>query len=147
MKLKSPAFDNGEPIPKKYGYEEENISPPLSVADIPNDTESLALVIDDPDAKPIAGKVWVHWIVWNLPADTTDIPEGSLPEGTAEGQTDYGEQKYGGPNPPSGAHTYRFKLYSLDTSLDLEPGSTEADLEDAMNGHVVAETHLTGTYS
>jgi Raf kinase inhibitor-like YbhB/YbcL family protein len=147
MKLTSSVFDDGGSIPEKYGYEEENVSPPLRVEDAPDNAESFALVMDDPDAKPIAGKIWTHWVVWNLPAETTDIPEGDLPDDAVEGKTDYGEEAYGGPNPPGEEHTYRFKLYALDASLDLEAGSTEDDLEDAMDGHIVDETQLTGTYS
>lgn len=147
MKLTSSEFDDGKPIPDKYGYEEKNVSPPLRIENVPKEAESLVLVMDDPDAEPVAGKIWTHWVLWNIPSDTTEIPEGDVPEGAVEGQTDYGEQEYGGPNPPDHEHTYRFKLYALDSSLDLSPGSTENDLEEAMEGHVVEETQLLGTYT
>ena len=147
MKLTTPAFDDGESIPDQYGYEAENVSPPLHVDDVPDEASSLALIMDDPDAEPIAGKIWTHWVVWNIPADMTTIAEGETPDAALEGQTDYGESTYGGPNPPDGEHTYRFRLYALDTELDLAAGSSESDLEAAMDGHVVAETLLTGTYT
>jgi Raf kinase inhibitor-like YbhB/YbcL family protein len=147
MQLSSPAFDDGEPIPRKYGYEEENVNPPLRVNDVPHDTETLALVMDDPDAVEPAGKIWEHWLIWNIDPTVSEIPEDWGTVGAVEGQNDYGETDYGGPNPPDGQHTYRFTLYALDTELDLPSGATVEELEDAVDGHVVAEATLEGTYA
>lgn len=147
LQLTSPAFDAGGTIPDQYGYRHENVSPPLRVSGVPDDAVTLALVVDDPDAVKPAGKVWDHWVVWNLPADVGEVPEGSLPGGASEGRNSYGERGYGGPNPPDGEHTYRFRLSALDTALDLPADATKADLEAAIEGHVLAETTLTGTYA
>ncbi|MFB6077014.1 MAG: YbhB/YbcL family Raf kinase inhibitor-like protein, partial [Candidatus Nanohaloarchaea archaeon] len=118
-------------IPETYGYTERNVNPPLAVTGVPAEAETLALVMDDPDAKPVAGKVWDHWVVWNLPANTTEIPEDASFDTADEGVNDFGEQGYGGPNPPDQEHTYVFTLYALDTELDLDPGASKADLEAA----------------
>ncbi len=147
LKLTSPAFNDGEPIPRKYGYKEENVNPPLEIRGAPEDAESLALVVDDPDAREPAGKIWDHWVVWNIEPNTTSIPEDEKPPGAVEGQTDYGKRGYGGPNPPDKQHTYRFKLYALDTTLNIPTSSTKKDLREAMKGHVIDKTLLTGTYS
>jgi Raf kinase inhibitor-like YbhB/YbcL family protein len=149
MRLTSDAFADGEPIPERYGYLVENVNPPLSIEDPPGDAETLAVVVDDPDAMEPAGKVWDHWIVWNIPADTTEISADFDPTtvGATEGTNDYGEVGYGGPNPPDREHTYRFVAYALDTSPDLDRGATKAELEDAMEGHALAEARLTGTYA
>jgi Raf kinase inhibitor-like YbhB/YbcL family protein len=146
LSLSSPAFGDGEQIPEKYGYTAANVNPPLRIEGVPDDAASLALVMDDPDAVEPAGKVWDHWVVWNIPATRTEIPEGWTPTEAAEGTNDYGEVGYGGPNPPDREHRYRFKLFALDTTLDL---STETDAErlgDAMTGHVLAQAQLDGTY-
>jgi Raf kinase inhibitor-like YbhB/YbcL family protein len=146
LALTSPAFEDGERIPEKYGYEAENVNPALEISNVPDDAESLALVVDDPDAVEPAGKVWDHWIVWNIPPETETIPEGWDPQGPVEGTNDYGDVGYGGPNPPDSVHRYRFKLFALDTELDL-PSETDADaLGSAMAGHVLAQTQLDGTY-
>lgn len=149
LQLTSPVFDDGEPIPDEYGYTARDVNPPLDVSGVPDETESLALVVDDPDAVEPAGKVWDHWVVWNVDPGREHIPEDWSPEfeGAVEGQNDYGERGYGGPNPPDRPHTYRFRLYALDTELDLPAGSTKADLEDAMAGHVLAEAELDGTFA
>jgi hypothetical protein len=147
MELSSTAFSNGGAIPRRFGYGEDNVSPPLEIGGVPDGTESLALVIDDPDAMEPAGRVWDHWVVWNIPPGTRRIPEGSLPEEAEEGTTDYGETGYGGPNPPDREHTYRFRLYALDTRLDLPASARKADLEKTMNGHVLERADLSGTYA
>lgn len=147
LQLTSSAFDHGDSIPDQYGYSARNVNPPLSVSGVPDDAETLALVVDDPDAVEPAGKVWDHWVVWNVDPETHEIPEDWTPTAAKEGQNSYGERGYGGPNPPDREHTYRFTLYALDTSLDLESGATKADLERAMEGHVLAETVLEGTYA
>ncbi|MDY6769757.1 MAG: YbhB/YbcL family Raf kinase inhibitor-like protein [Candidatus Nanohaloarchaea archaeon] len=145
LTLTSPAFDDGGRIPQKYGYEHANVNPPLTVSGVPEGAESLALVMDDPDAKPVAGKVWDHWVLYGIPPNVTDIREDEA--AGVEGQNDYGEQGYGGPNPPDKQHTYVFTLYALDTELDLEPGATKEELERAIDGHVLAKDVLRGTYA
>jgi hypothetical protein len=146
ISLTSPAFDDGERIPEKYGYDAENVNPPLEIEHVPEAAETLALVVDDPDAVEPAGKVWDHWIVWNIPPETTTIPEGWEPEEATEGTNDFGEIGYGGPSPPDTEHRYRFKLFALDTSLDL-PTETDAEaLGSAIEGHVLERTQLDGTY-
>lgn len=146
LELSSPAFDNGERIPEEYGYAAENVSPPLEIHGVPEGVGSLALVVDDPDAKEPAGKVWDHWVVWNIPPDTESISEGELPGPATEGENDFGEIGWGGPNPPDREHTYRFLLYALDTTLDLARDASKAELYDAASGHMVEKTELRGTY-
>lgn len=147
IQLTTPAFEDGEPIPREYGYTEANINPPLEIGGVPAEADSLALVVDDPDAVEPAGKVWDHWVVWNIDPDTGTIPEDWDTTAVVEGQNDYGERGYGGPNPPDREHSYRFQLYSLDEQLDLAAGATKDELKHAIEGHVVDEAQLTGTYS
>lgn len=147
LELTSPAFDDGGSIPETYGREAENVNPPLRIADVPDEAESLALIVDDPDAVTPAGKVWVHWLVWNVSPSRTTIPEAWGPTDAVEGTNDFDETGYGGPDPPDGTHTYRFKLYALDTVLDLSAGATKPELGQGMKGAVVARTQLEGTYS
>ncbi len=147
--LTSDAFGRMEEIPSKYTSDGENLSPPLAWSGAPPGTKSFALVVDDPDAP---GNVWVHWVLYNIPAGAKVLPEGAgngkapLPEGAAEGLNDWGRKGYGGPSPPSGRHRYFFKLYALDTVLSLPAPPTKAALEEAMKGHVLAEAELVGTY-
>ncbi len=145
--LESSAFSSGGEIPKKYGYKFDNLNPPLKIDGVPSDSKSLAIIMDDPDAMGAVGKVWVHWVIWNIEPNVTDISEGSSPSGSIEGKTDFGEIGYGGPAPPDKRHTYVFKLYALKTKLDLPKGSTKAELEKAMNGQIIAETSFTGTFA
>ncbi|MFB6069447.1 MAG: YbhB/YbcL family Raf kinase inhibitor-like protein [Halanaeroarchaeum sp.] len=147
LRLSSPAFDDGDAIPDRYGYTADDVNPPLEISGVPGGCESLALVMDDPDAVEPAGKVWDHWIVWNLDPDTSEIPEAWDAADAVEGRTDYGEVGYGGPNPPDREHTYRFRLYALDVTLDLEEGATSDDLEAAMEGAILATATLEGTYA
>jgi hypothetical protein len=147
LSLTSPAFEDGERIPREYGYTEANVNPPLELAGVPEGTGSLALVVDDPDAVEPAGKVWDHWVVWNVDPTTDRIHADWDPGDAVEGTNDYGERGYGGPNPPDGEHTYRFRLFALSEPLDLPAGATKADLEDAMAGRILAEAELTGTYA
>ncbi|WP_428325053.1 YbhB/YbcL family Raf kinase inhibitor-like protein [Nitrosopumilus sp.] len=147
MKLESSSFENGGTIPKKFGYKNGNISPSLIINDIPESTKSLALIMDDPDAMGAVGKVWVHWVLWNIPTEITKINENSIPENSIEGETDFGEIGYGGPAPPDKEHTYIFKLYALDKVFDLSKGSTKKDLEILIKDHIVAEAKLTGKYA
>ncbi len=146
LTLRSPAFDDGAAIPREYGYTDQNVNPPLTIVGVPDDAESLALIVDDPDARGPAGKIWDHWIVWDVDPDTTDIPANWSGSDAREGQNDYGERGYGGPNPPDGEHTYRFTLYALDVTVGEGP-QTAADLRDAMEGHILARTRLTGTFA
>ncbi|MFB6087014.1 MAG: YbhB/YbcL family Raf kinase inhibitor-like protein [Haloarculaceae archaeon] len=148
LTLSSPAFADGDRIPREYGYDEGNVNPPLEIANVPQGAESLVLIVDDPDAREPAGKIWDHWVVWNVPPDTGEIPEDWSPsDGVVEGQNDYGETGWGGPNPPDREHTYRFLLYALDTTLDLGPGASKDDVYDAAEGHVVGKARLEGTYA
>ena len=145
--LTSSDFKNGDVIPRKFGYKNGNVSPPLTISNIPENTSSLALIMDDPDAMGVVGKIWVHWLLWNIEPTTKEIPENSIPSGSIEGKTDFDEIGYGGPAPPDKEHTYIFKLYALDSKLNLPKGSTKTDLENAMNGHIISETRLEGRYS
>ena len=147
LTLQSSAFSDGQEIPRKHGHKNGNHSPSLQISNVPSNTQSLALIMDDPDAMAPAGKVWVHWVVWNIDPSTTEIPEDSTPSGSIEGNTDFGAVGYGGPAPPDKRHTYVFKLYALDTKLELSKGATKAEVEDAMKEHVIEETVLKGTYA
>ncbi len=147
MKIESNVFQNGGEIPRKYGYKKENINPPLLIKDVPINAKSLVLIMDDPDAMGAVGKIWVHWLVWNIDPYTNEILENSIPPNTIQGKTDFGEIAYGGPAPPDKEHTYIFKLYALDRKLNLDEGSTKSQIEDAMKGHVIEETRLEGRYS
>jgi Raf kinase inhibitor-like YbhB/YbcL family protein len=142
MNISSPAFTDGGSIPSKYTCDGPNTSPPLAFNGIPGGAKSLALIVDDPDAP---GGTFDHWIVWNIPANTQSVAEGQAPQGVA-GQNGFGKRAYGGPCPPSGEHRYQFKLYALDTALNLPPGSSKADVENAMKDHTVAQAKMTGRY-
>jgi Raf kinase inhibitor-like YbhB/YbcL family protein len=150
LKLESPAFADGESIPIKYTCEGEDISPELRWSNQPEGTKSLALIVDDPDAPdPKAPKrTWVHWVLYEIPADAKGLPEGArpLPAGTREGVNDWDRTGYGGPCPPIGTHRYFFKLYALDAALGDLSEPTKAELEQAMTGHILAQTELIGTY-
>ena len=131
-------FDEGEEIPKEFGYKFENKEPKLDFKNVPKGTMSIGLIMDDPDAMAAVGKIWVHWLQY------FDYPSQNL---IIEGKTDFGEIGYGGPAPPNGRHTYIFKGYALDVKLDLKEGYSKQDLEDAMKGHIIAKTKLTGTFA
>ena len=147
LTLSSPAFADGDRIPDRYGYTAANVNPPLDITAVPEAAVSLALIVDDPDAVEPAGTVWDHWLVWQIAPDRERIPEDWDVGSAVEGINDYGETGYGGPNPPDREHTYRFRLFALDSALELEAGADKAALEAAMDGHVLAEARLTGTYS
>ena len=142
LQLTSNAFSHGGEIPRKYGYKNGNEKPPLTINGVPEGTKSLALIMDDPDAMGAVGKVWVHWVVWNIDPTTTELENL-----TEEGMTDFGEVGYGGPAPPDKRHTYVFKLYALDSTLDLSGESSKADVEKAMDGHIIEQATLEGTYA
>ena len=135
--LTSPAFDGGDSIPDRYGYTEEDVNPPLSVDGMPEEAVSLLLLVDDPDAVEPAGHIWDHWLMWDVSPDRETIPEDWSPESATEGQNDYGEQGYGGPNPPDREHAYRFRLYALDTELGLSAAATPDDVADAVTGPIL----------
>jgi len=145
--LESESFDNGGVIPRKYGYKNGNHTPPLKINGVPENTISLALIMDDPDAMSVVGKVWVHWVLWNIDPSVVELKENSIPSNCLEGKTDFGEIGYGGPAPPDKEHTYIFKLYALDTKLDADKNSTKKQIEEIMNNHIIAETRLEGRYS
>jgi Raf kinase inhibitor-like YbhB/YbcL family protein len=145
--LDSKSFDNGGIIPRKYGYKNGNYSPPLKIGGIPENTISLALIMDDPDAMGAVGKIWVHWVLWNIEPSIIELKENSIPSNCLEGETDFGEIGYGGPAPTDKEHTYIFKLYALDKKLDIDKNSTKKQLEKAMNNHIIVETKLEGRYS
>ncbi len=147
LEFTSPAFDHGARIPRDYGYTERNVNPELRISGSPADATSLALIVDDPDAVEPAGKIWDHWVVWNIDPDRDHIPEGWEPTTAEEGRNDFGETGYGGPNPPDREHTYRFELYALDDDLDLASSATATDVRDAAEGHVLDDARLEGTYA
>ena len=143
LTVTSAAFAEGAAIGARYTCDGEDVSPPLVIGATPAGTRSLALIMDDPDAP---GGIWVHWVAWNIPPQTREIPESGMPAGARQGHNDWKRNGYGGPCPPSGTHRYLFRLYALDTTLTLASSATKADLERAMEGHVLAAGQLMGTY-
>lgn len=152
FKILSSAFRDGETIPARYTCTGEDISPPLAWKEVPENTRSLALIVDDPDAPdPKAPRMtWVHWLLYDIPPSITAleeaVPAGKLPPGTRQGINDWKRTGYGGPCPPVGRHRYYFKLYALDTVLDDLGNPVKTRLENAMKGHVLAQAVLMGTY-
>lgn len=150
LSLKSSAFEHGAPIPPVYTCDGRDISPPLSWSGAPSDTKSFVLIVDDPDAPdPKAPQMtWVHWVVLNLPPNTTKLNESEtdLPAGTVVGLNDWKRAAYGGPCPPIGRHRYFHKLYALDSVLANLNRPTKADIEKAMEGHILDQAELIGTY-
>jgi len=149
MDIRSLAFEAGGSIPSAYTCDGEDRSPALEWNGAPDGTKTFALIADDPDAP---GKTWVHWVAWNIPATSRSLPEGMPNEaeaagGIRQGTNDFGRVGYGGPCPPRGVHRYVFKLYALDAVLDLPPGTSKASLVKAIEGHVLAEAQVMGTYS
>ena len=136
--ITSEDFKEGEEIPKKFGYKFENNQPHIEIHNVPENTMTIALIMDDPDAMEAVGKVWVHWLQF------FDFPSKNL---IIEGKTDFDEIGYGGPAPPNGRHTYIFKAYALDTTPELKKGYSKQELEDAMKGNIIAEAKLTGTFT
>ena len=148
MVLKSPAFVNGGEIPARYGCHGIDISPALEFGGVPEGTRSLALIVEDPDAP---AELFVHWVIYGLPADLAGLPEGVPPEpvlegGIRQGVNDFGRIGYGGPCPPDRPHRYFFRLFALDNVPDLPPGASRSDLLAAMRGHVLDEAELMGIY-
>lgn len=149
LKVTSSAFTEGQMIPAKYTADGQDVSPPLAWDNVVQGTKSFALVSDDPDA-PMG--TWVHWLIWNIPPDQNQLDEGigakeNLPGGAVQGTTSFKRVGYGGPAPPSGTHRYYFKVYALDTTLDLASKATKKDLEKAMQGHILAQGQIMGRYS
>lgn len=152
MRITSPAFESDAPIPTEYTCDGEDTSPALRFEDIPPETGSLALIVDDPDAP---AKVWVHWLLWGLPGDMTELPANIPAEGVVEeleglrqGKNDFDRVGWGGPCPPHGhgTHHYRFTLYALDQHIDLDAGAGREALERRLEGRVLAEATLVGTF-
>lgn len=141
LTVTSPTFENNKSIPSKYTCDGDDVNPPLIIEGIPEETKSLVLIVDDPDA---AMGTWDHWIVWNIPP-TNKIEENSVPG--VDGLNDFRKHSYGGPCPPSGTHRYFFKVYALDTKLNLDSNSRKKDVEKAMKGHILAKGELVGLYS
>jgi Raf kinase inhibitor-like YbhB/YbcL family protein len=144
MELISPDFKHNELIPSKFTCDGENISPTLEVFEIPEGTESLVLIVEDPDA---SSGTWIHWLVWNIDKNTEMIPAGHTPAGSIEGTTSFGQPGYGGPCPPSGIHRYFFKLYALAKKINLAATSTVDEVEKAMNNITLGQCELVGLYS
>ena len=150
IQVTSSAFTEGASIPKRYTCEGQDTSPDLKWSGLPPSIRSIALISDDPDAP---GTTWVHWVLYGLPPDTTELAEAvaateELSSGAKQGTNDFGRIGYGGPCPPKGhgPHRYYFKVYALDAEVDLKPGATKSDLLGAMKGHIIAEGQLMGTY-
>ncbi len=149
LQISSSAFVNGKTIPVKYTCDGQKVSPPLNWGEPPVSARSFALIVDDPDAP---ARTFVHWVLYNLPASARGLPEGvasvaTLSDGSRNGKNSAGQSGYTGPCPPSGTHRYFFKLYALDTMLQLAPGAAKDQLLAAMQGHIVAQGELMGTYS
>ena len=149
MQLTSSAFKEGQPSPRQYTCDGVNISPPLEWNGTLKSAKTIAIIADDPDAP---SGTWVHWVVYNLPAENIGLVENlpateDLKAGGFQGKNDFEKIGYGGPCPPSGTHRYFFKVYALDSELPLKAGATKSDLEKAMQGHIVAQAQLMGTYS
>ena len=144
MKITSSVFQNNSKIPGKYTCDGQNINPPLEISEVPETAKSTVLIVDDPDA-PV--KIWVHWVVYNINPDATEVEEDSFPEGGIEGMTDFGRPGYGGPCPPSGTHRYFFKLYALDNKIELPQNATKQMVEEKMKDHILDKAELIGLYS
>lgn len=144
MKISSPAFKANETIPTQFTCDGKDFNPSLVFSDLPTNAKSLALIVDDPDA-PVGD--WVHWLVWNIAPNTTKIDENSTPQNTVTGTNDFGKTQYGGPCPPAGSpHHYHFKLYALDSTLELPADTNKAALLKAMQGHIIELSELVGLY-
>jgi len=143
LSIESAAFPHNGMIPAAHTCDGADTSPPLSIRNVPAKAKTLALIVDDPDAP---GKTWVHWVVWNIGADTAEIPSNTVPAGALQGKNDFGKPAYGGPCPPSGTHRYFFKLYALDAALPLKAGATKAQIEEAMKGRVLEKAERIGLY-
>ena len=140
----SPSFQAGGDIPTKFTCNGTNVSPELQISSVPNEAKSVVLIVDDPDAPR---GLFTHWIVWNIDPKTTRVAENSAPTAAVQGTNDFGKRNYGGPCPPSGMHRYFFKIFALDTKLELKPGARRVEIDAAMRGHVLAQGELMARYS
>lgn len=147
MEITSSAFQDGGNIPSIYTCDGKDINPPLEIKNVPSKARALVLIMDDPDVPSFVRKdnMWVHWVIYNVPADTRQIQENSTPPGV-QGKGTGGEAKYQGPCPPDREHRYYFKLYALSTPLSLQPGATKAEVEAAMKEYILEKTQLMGRY-
>lgn len=143
FRIHSPAFAYGERIPREYTCEGRNVNPPLTIENVPEDAEALALIVEDPDSP---GGIWVHWRVWNIPPTTSLIRENSLPKGAMVGKNTFGNANYGGPCPHQGEHSYVFRVYALRNVLHLPSDATDLMFRNALVGNIVAEADLIGYY-
>lgn len=149
LSITSTAFKQGERIPSKYTCDGSDVSPGLEWSDVPEGTRSFTIIADDPDA-PVG--TWIHWVFYNITGETRTLseavpPDANLPDGSRQGKNSWGRPGYGGPCPSGGTHRYFFKLYALDTVLELPSGVSKDDLLKAMKGHILAEAELMGLYS
>lgn len=144
MRLTSPTFADGDTIPARYGERGLNVLPPLEIAEVPPEAQSLAVILEDRDS-PLGGEV-THWLAWNIPPGTRHVDAAALPEGSRVGTDTFGKVGYTGPNPPEGRHHYHFRLLALDEELALAAGAARAAFDRAIRGHVLAEAELTGIF-
>jgi Raf kinase inhibitor-like YbhB/YbcL family protein len=144
MQIYSDVFEENQDIPKKYTCDGQGINPPLRITNVPGETKSLVLIVDDPDAP---GGTFTHWLVWNIPGDINKIEEDSVPEGALEGMNDGGDVGYYPPCPPEGSHRYFFRVYALDSFLDIEVGAEINKLEHVIDGHILDQAELIGIFS
>ncbi len=146
--ITSPAFNHSGYIPSEYSCQGSDVNPKLEISYIPNETQSLALIMDDPDTVSGLGYAWVHWLLWNISPTITVIEKDSVPVNAVVGRNGLGQSRYQGPCPPEGSsHHYYFYLYALDIDINLPSGSTKDELLQAMDGHIIDQTHLMGRYS
>jgi Raf kinase inhibitor-like YbhB/YbcL family protein len=143
VNITSTAFKHNENIPATYTCDGSDNVPPLTFSEIPSQAKSLALIVDDPDAP---ARAFTHWLIYNIPSTTTQIPENEVPDVSLQGKNDFGTTKYGGPCPHNGTHRYFFKLYALDVLLNLPEGASKRELEDAIEGHILESCQLIGLY-
>lgn len=147
LRIRSPAFADGETIPNQYGYSTDNINPPLEIRNTPSETASLVLLVESSDPEIQSSEPWTHWLVWDIDPTVTEIPEGWKPERATEGQNDFGEHGYGGPNPTNQAQVCRFRLYALETTLGMPPSATRDDIVNAIIGNSIDKAQLEGRYT
>lgn len=143
MNIKSPTFNNGKSIPSQYTCDGEGVNPELVFSDVPTGAKSLALIMDDPDSPT---GIWTHWLLWNISPNIKEISEGKVPRGAVQGETTFGASHYGGPCPGKGNHRYFFKLYALDTMLNIPAGTVKDKFIEIMKGHIIAEAEMYGWY-
>ncbi|QLG61919.1 YbhB/YbcL family Raf kinase inhibitor-like protein [Halorarum salinum] len=148
LALTSPAFEDGEMMPDSVGYANENENPPLHISGVPDGAEALVLAMDDPEAEPVVGHIWDHWMVFDINSETAEIPEAWTPDSAVEAYNDFVETGWGGPSPPEGDHAYYFKLFALDSKVGYPPAIRKARLGSVMatECEILAQTQLVGRY-